>query len=67
MRYKIKWRSGGDGPLAPELFDDDPSAKARVRELLGTYGTNVTIDVWNESETWRIVTSAGIAEWCKAE
>ena len=66
MRLKVKWRAEGEEPLQPEAFDSDSAAKARARELLAKYGSRVTIDIWNEDETWRIITPAGIAEWCKA-
>jgi len=67
MRYKGKWRAGGEEPIAPELFDGDGPAKAHVRELLEKHGGRVTIDVWNEDETWRIIAPPGIVEWCKKE
>jgi hypothetical protein len=67
MRYKIKWRAGGDEPLSPEVCDGDAPAKARTRELLSKYGDRVTIEIWNELETWRIVTPAGVTEWCSEE
>jgi hypothetical protein len=63
MRYKIKWRAGGEEPVAPEPFDGDEPAKARVRELIEKYGERATIEVWNDEETWRIITAARIAEW----
>jgi hypothetical protein len=64
MRYKLKWRADGAGPLTPETFDTEDQAKVRARELLAAQGTAVVIDVWNEDETWQIVTPAGVAEWC---
>ena len=67
MRYKVKWRAGGEEPLAPELFESDAPAKARARELLDKYGSRVTIDIWNEDETWQIIAPPGVAEWCKNE
>jgi hypothetical protein len=66
MLYKVKWRADGEEPLQPEAFDSEDAAKARTRELLAKYGTRVTIDIWNNDETWRIVTPAGVADWCKA-
>jgi hypothetical protein len=66
MRYKVKWKSGGDGPLTPETFDTEGAAKARVRQLVNQHPRDLQVDVWNEDETWQIVTPAGIAEWCKA-
>jgi hypothetical protein len=65
VRYKIKWRAGGEEPVSPEPFDGDATAKARVRELLNEYGKRATVEVWNEEETWRIIAPAGIADWCK--
>jgi hypothetical protein len=67
MRYKVKWRAGGEEPLSPEIFESEAPAKARVRELLGKYGTRITIDVWNEDETWQIIAPPGIPEWCEVE
>ena len=67
MRLKVKWRAGGEEPLQPEGFDSENAAKARVRELFAKYGSQITIDIWNEDETWRPITSAGVAEWCKAD
>jgi hypothetical protein len=64
MRYKLKWRADSRGPLAPETFDTEGQAKARARELLAAQGPAVVIDVWNEEETWQIVSPAGVAEWC---
>ena len=67
MRYKIRWRAGGQEPVVPDLFEDDRSAKAHVRDLCQKYGDQLTVEVWNEDETWRIVTPAGIAGWCRAD
>jgi hypothetical protein len=64
MRYKLKWRAHGTGPLTPEEFDTEDQAKARTRELLAAHGTAVVIDVWNEDETWQIVAPAGVAVCC---
>ena len=64
MRYKLEWRADGTGPLTPETFDTEDQAKSRARELLAAQGTAVVIDVWNEDETWQIVTPAGVARWC---
>jgi hypothetical protein len=63
MRYKVKWRAEGKEPLAPETFDTVDQAKARARQLLATFDEHVTIDVWNEDETWQIVAPPGVAEW----
>jgi hypothetical protein len=65
MRYKIKWRANGDGPLQPETVDTLAQAKARSRELLATYCEKVTIDIWNEDETWQIVSPVGVPDWCQ--
>jgi hypothetical protein len=65
MRYKLKWRAGGDEPLQPEIFDTLDAAKRRARELLARYGERATIDVWNDDETWQIVSPAGIADWSR--
>jgi len=66
MRYKVKWRVGDEGPLAPELFENEDAAKERARRLIQCNGENLIIDVWNEDETWQIVTGAGVAAWCGA-
>lgn len=66
MRYKVKWRADGEEPLQPEAFDSEDAAKARTRELLAKYASRVTIGIWNEDETWQIVTQAGVADWCGA-
>ena len=67
MACKLKWRVDSAGPLSPETFDNDKQAKARARELLALHGQSVTIDVWNDDETWQIVTAAGVADWCKVD
>lgn len=67
MRYKIKWRSDGQGPLKPEILDTVEATKARVRELLAQFGDGATIDVWNEDETWQIVSHSGVADWSKKD
>jgi len=66
MRYKLKWRAEGQEPLQPELYDTMEHTKSRARQLKLQYGERVTIDVWNEDETWQIVASPGIAAWCGA-
>lgn len=63
MRYKLKWRTDGTEPLQPEIFDTMDAVKARVRALMAQYGERATIDLWNEEETWQIVSPAGIADW----
>jgi hypothetical protein len=65
MKYKVKWRAGGEEPLQPELFETVEVAKARARDLQSKYGERVTIDVWNEDETWQVVSPAGISDWIK--
>jgi hypothetical protein len=65
MRYKVKWRAGGQEPLQPELFNSEADAKVRVRQLLDQYGDRATIDIWNEDETWQMVSPAGVADWCE--
>ena len=64
MRYKVKWRADGEEPLQPEAFDSEAAAKARTRELLAKYSSRVTIGIWNDDETWQIITPAGVADWC---
>jgi hypothetical protein len=65
VRFKVKWRKGNDGPLAPEVFDTEDQAKERVRQLLAEHH-DMIVDVWNEEETWQIVSPAGVAEWSRA-
>ena len=64
MTCKLKWRVNGTGPLTPETFKDNEQAKARARELIAAHGQSIAVDVWNDDETWQIVTPAGVAEWC---
>jgi hypothetical protein len=64
MACKLKWRVEGAGPLTPETFNTEDQARARARDLLALHRQSVTIDVWNEDETWQIITPAGIAQWC---
>ena len=64
MRCKVKWRANGEEPLEPEIFDNYDLAKARSRELLAKHGLRIAIDVWNEDETWQIVSATGITAWC---
>jgi hypothetical protein len=65
MRYKVKWRLDGAGPLMPEVCETEETAKERVRQLIRKHPQGLVIDVWNEEETWQIVTPIGVAEWCK--
>ena len=66
MRYKVKWRVGNDGPLSPEIFDTEDQTKERVRQLIAEHQDRVVVDVWNEQETWQIVSPAGVVDWCKS-
>jgi len=66
MLYKVKWRADGAGPWQPEAFDSFDTAKERVRKLLASYGSGTFIEVWNEDETWQIVSPTGAEEWCQA-
>src|SRR4051812_556391 len=50
MRYKVKWRGGGDEPLTPETFDSEAAAKERARDLLAKYGSEATVEIWNDDE-----------------
>jgi hypothetical protein len=65
VRFKVKWRTEGEGPLAPEVFESEDQAKERVRQLLAEHH-GVVVDVWNEEETWQIVSPAGVEEWSRA-
>ena len=67
MQYKVKWRADGAEPVQPESFSSIDQAKERARELLLRYGDEATIAVWNEDETWQIVASPGVAEWCNTQ
>ena len=67
MRYKVKWRAEGKEPLKPEEFETLDAAKKRTRELRATYGSRIIIDIWNDEETWQIITPAGIEEWCEED
>jgi len=67
MRYKVKRRVDGDGPLSPELFESETHAKGRARELLVKHGARITIDIWNEDETWQVIAPPGVSEWCQTE
>jgi len=37
----------------------------RVRNLLVAREEQAANEVWNEDETWQIVSSAGVEEWAK--
>jgi hypothetical protein len=67
MIYKVKWRADGKEPLVPESCDSLEAAKKRARELRAQYGSSVVMDIWNEDETWQIITPAGIDEWCEED
>ena len=66
MRYKVKWKTATEQPLAPELFDGAEQAKERAREILRLH-RNALIEIWNEEETWQVVTPAGIEDWCDTQ
>lgn len=66
MKYKVKWRAGNAGPLSPELVENAEAAKRRARELILKHGEKVQIEIWNEDETWQVVTAAGAEEWSTA-
>ena len=66
MKYKIKWRVSGSGPLSPELLESADAAKRRTRELFFENGEKVEVEIWNEEETWQVVTAAGAEEWSHA-
>jgi hypothetical protein len=63
VRFRVKWRARGEEPLRPEEFMLESEAKARARELLVKYGSDATIDVWNDDETWQIVAPYGVPFW----
>ena len=65
MRYKVKWKVDGTGPLQPETIDSFEAAQKRVRDVIAQHGSRISIEVWNEDETWQIVSSAGAEEWAK--
>ena len=66
MRYCVKWRLSDEGSRAPEICDSEDHAKLRARELIQQYSDRLIIDIWNEDETWQIVASPGVAEWCQS-
>ena len=66
MRYKVKWWADGAGPLQPEVFDSFETAKERIRNLLASHGSQASIEVWNEDETWQVVTPNGVEAWSKS-
>ena len=63
MKYRVKWRVADSGPLSPELIESAEAAKRRVRELFLKHGEEVQVEIWNEDETWQVVTTAGADEW----
>jgi hypothetical protein len=67
MPYKVLWRVDPRSPLRPEVCDDIEQARSRARELCRHYGSRVRIEVWDEDETWQVVSAAGIAEWVFVE
>lgn len=66
MRYKVKWKTATDRPLLPELVDSAEQAKERTRELLRLH-QDAKVEIWNEEETWQVVSPAGVAEWCELD
>ena len=65
-RYKVKWRVGNAGPLSPETVETAEAAKRRARELFLKHGEKVQVEIWNEDETWQVVSAAGAEEWSTA-
>src|SRR4051794_16272953 len=65
MGYMVKWRAAENQPLQPELLQNFDAAKKRVRELLDKYGNEAAVEVWNEDETWQIVSASGVEEWSR--
>jgi len=65
MVYTVKWRVAETSALQPETFKTFDAAKERVRNLLAAHGGQAAIEVWNEDETWQIVSSSGVEEWAK--
>jgi len=65
MGYTVKWRAAEASALRPETFPTFDAAKERVRNLLATRGEHAAIEVWDEDETWQIVSAAGVEEWAK--
>ena len=66
MAYKVKCHADEEGPLLPETFETFDEAKQRVRNLLAQHVKQATIEVWNDDETWQIVSAAGIEEWSQS-
>jgi hypothetical protein len=44
-------------------FKSSDTAKERVRNLLVSHAS---IEVWNEDETWQVVTPNGVEAWSKS-
>ena len=63
MKYMVKWRISASDPLSPELVESAEAAKRRVRDLQLRHGEKVQVEIWNEDETWQVVTTAGAEEW----
>jgi hypothetical protein len=62
-KYKINWKTGTGRNIVSEAFDTFEGAKARGRELLVRHD-NLIASVWDEEETWQVVTPARFREWC---
>jgi hypothetical protein len=61
--YKVTWRISGSGPLSAELIESAEAAKRRTRDLFLMHGEKVQVEIWNEDETWQVVSPAGADEW----
>ncbi len=62
-RYKINWRTQGAAMIVSEAFGSFEAAKRRGRDLLAQH-EGLVASVWNDDETWQVVTPAGFHEWC---
>jgi hypothetical protein len=67
MRYKVKWKAGGAGTrCSPRCSIPLKPPRERIRNLLASHGSQASIEVWNEDETWQIISPTGAAVWSKA-
>lgn len=66
MRCKVKWRTDKTVQFEIESFENTELAKKRARDIITAKTGQATVELWNESETWQIVSAAGAEAWCRA-
>ncbi len=49
--------------IVSEAFGSFEATKRRGRDLLAQH-EGLVASVWNDDETWQVVTPAGFHEWC---